>query len=519
MNIEPRAYQDECAERVYRLVCDGAKKKTILVPTGSGKTMIASLIVEKICSTDQRAFLVADNKEIVESCSGMLRELGNNHIKCITLERLLAEKQNADLYILYSLRPTGRNKMAEYLSDDNSTIVVSLGEPRFEALESRGGYEVKTDNVDYAIEVGAPSNLLARLMLYYKKMGNIPPLVYATDSIIDIRDIMDASLQEKNSLCEKLKQDRNRLVHEINLISMETVSTNDSVLLEMNAKLKRKCQYYEQILAGCGISKPTLDEEFEKIELLREKLKDKFHNSDGTINETIISQFETTVAESVVRITKHILTLENRDRYEDKLMELIPEDIWKNKLSDESRLFLITAMMNYESMILMDNWEELDYSGVCLLVTKAFDVEISRRLYTSYIEYLDRKYGRSENIINWPNSMLNRERSGVLEAKDFTLGSVKFVIGVDEKGCIRNNYVHRQFNQYARDVLYKRSLTDSDCEIKTRDMVIYVEKVRNDYRNPSAHRKAIDYVTAEACMDYMLVTSKIIEKILENMKW
>ena len=49
-------------------------------------------------------------------------------------------------------------------------------------------------------------------------------------------------------------------------------------------------------------------------------------------------------------------------------------------------------------------------------------------------------------------------------------------------------------------------------------MVKYVEKVREDYRNPSAHREKIDLVTAEACMDYMLETYKKLKEILEDMR-
>ncbi|SEP84622.1 Type III restriction enzyme, res subunit [Lachnospiraceae bacterium RM5] len=518
MSVEPRYYQKECAEKVYNLVCNGKRRITILVPTGAGKTMISVLIAAKLHTYYQKAFIVAERQEIVGSCNDMIREMGVESVQCITMERLIVEKLNAELCILYSLRPTARKKITEYLGENNSSIVVSLGEPHFDRTEAKPDNVYKTECFDVNIEVNETSNSLERLTAYYKKLGNIQPLVYSTESIIDIRDIMTATPQEKGILSEKLKNDRNILANDISQLSYVATSSNDTELLEMITKQGRKLRYYEQLLASCGISKATLDEEFEKIESLRNKLKDAFYNSDGLINESVMAQFETAVAESVVRITRHVLTLENRDRYEDVLKELMSEDVWKNKLSDESRSYLITAKMNYESMLQMENIKELDFSGVCLLVTKALDVEMSRRLYTSYIDYLDGRYRRPGSIREWPGSMLNKEQSDVLEAKDFTLGSVRFVVGVDKEGNVKNRYVYSLFMDFAKDELYKQSINAFDRETKVKNMVSYVEKIRVDYRNPSAHRNTMDFVTAEACMDYMLETYKKMKEILEDMR-
>ncbi len=518
MNNKQRYYQEECANQVYNLVCRGKRKITILVPAGAGKTAISVLIAEKICRSNQKAFIVTERQEGVESCNDIIQELGADSVQCITLDHLISEKLNAELYVLYALRPMARKRIAEYLGKNNSSIVVSLGEPHFEATGTRADYVVNTEGFDINIEVNEASASFARLVAYYKLMRNAKPLVYCTEGIIDIRDIMTATSQEKNALSEILKEDRNRLAQEMCQLSSEATANNDSELLEVIEKQKRQLQYYEQLLVSCGIPKTTLDEEFEKIESLREKMKNDFYNADGSVNESAMSQFETAVAESVIRATRHVLTLENMDRYEDDLKDQMSEDVWKNKLSDDSRSCLITAKMNYESMLQMENKKELDYSGVCLLVTKALDVEMYRRLYTSYVDYLDKKYKRPGNLERWPNSILNKDRTDVLEAKDFTLGSVMFVVGVDREGNVKNSYVYRLFKEYAKDELYKRSLTDSEREIRVKNMVKYVEKVRMDYRNPSAHRNAMDYVTAEACMDYMLETYKKIKEILEDMR-
>ena len=42
-------------------------------------------------------------------------------------------------------------------------------------------------------------------------------------------------------------------------------------------------------------------------------------------------------------------------------------------------------------MIKMENADNYDYSGVCLLVTKALEVEVAKRFFYSYKDYLTQK--------------------------------------------------------------------------------------------------------------------------------
>lgn len=518
-NIKPHNFQMECAQRVYDKICEGKRNITILVPNGSGKTIISLLIAEKVCTSYQKALIVADRAEIVASCNGMIEQYGAKSIECISIDEVINKQIVVDLFILYSLRPLSRKRMKEYFDNKVGTIVISIGEPLFEKHTNSVDYVVNMNGTDLLIEEKKDvSSSLARLVEYYRKLGNIQPLVYSTESIIDIRDIISADNDEKKLLSEQIRNDRNRMAHEVVQLSNIVIDPQYEDLKIIVEKQQRKLDYYEQLLACCGIPKDTLDKEFEDIERLREELKDDFYNSDGSINEVVMSQFETAVAESVVRCTRHVLTLENRDIYVDILKDLVSEDVWENKLCEESKSFLITAKMNYEAMMGMENKEELEYSGVCLLVTKALDVEISRRIYDGYVDYLKKKFPCSNSLNSWPNTMLNKEHSDVLESKDFTLGTVKFAVGINEHGSVVNNYVYRIFKQYAKDELYNRSVSDSVRLEKIKNMVSSVEKVRVDYRNPSAHRNALDYITAEACMDYMLETYKKLKEILEDMR-
>ena len=137
------------------------------------------------------------------------------------------------------------------------------------------------------------------------------------------------------------------------------------------------------------------------------------------VNEEVISYFEDAVVECVVRITKDIIKVSNKEQAENELEEILTTDVW-NKLSDESKTYLVTAKVNFETMIEMENRDELDFSGVCLLLTKTMDEEISKRFYTIYAEYLQEQYPLPENVDKWPKDMLNKYKPEVIDKKYFT---------------------------------------------------------------------------------------------------
>ena len=235
------------------------------------------------------------------------------------------------------------------------------------------------------------------------------------------------------------------------------------------------------------------------------------------VNEEVISYFEDAVVECVVRITKDIIKVSNKEQAENELEEILTTDVW-NKLSDESKTYLVTAKVNFETMIEMENRDELDFSGVCLLLTKTMDEEISKRFYTRYAEYLQEQYPLPENVDKWPKDMLNKYKPEVIDKKYFTLGTVRFVIGKNKDGKVMNWKSYNRIRRYARDYLYKEGISKEEREEKLLEIVKCIEIIRIDYRNPSAHRNALDTVKAEACMDYMLGTYKKLKLILEDMR-
>lgn len=224
-------------------------------------------------------------------------------------------------------------------------------------------------------------------------MGGFQPLVYATQNLIDVRDVFVANNEEKESIVEQIESDKNRLAHDISALkdALKEITDTDNVeeLKATIGRLQRKVNYQAQLLVSVGIPQNLVDEECDKIEKLRAELEPYFYDENNNIVESIMAQFETAVAESVAQLTKKVITLESKERYEDIIKEQLTENVW-GKLSETSKSFLVTAKMNYESMIKLDDSNELDYSGVCLLITKVLDIEIARRLYEKYCIFLDR---------------------------------------------------------------------------------------------------------------------------------
>ena len=97
-------------------------------------------------------------------------------------------------------------------------------------------------------------------------------------------------------------------------------------------------------------------------------------------------------------------------------------------MTDESRTCIITSKVAYESLQKADPDSIMDYSGVCILAAKALDIEITKRFIYQYIEYLQENKSKKD----WPNTILDEDNE-LLSDEKFTLGKVKYLVGVDEK--------------------------------------------------------------------------------------
>ena len=154
-------------------------------------------------------------------------------------------------------------------------------------------------------------------------------------------------------------------------------------------------------------------------------------------------------------------------------------------MEEASQTFLLSAKVMYNHLIMLD--DIIDYSGVCVLVTKALgEVEMGKRFYSSFLDYLDQKYSR--NYSKYPTTLLFQNHVP-LNPEKFTMGRIAFVLCYSENRYDTPNQKQqnkRRLLEYCRDRIFPGK-TDLEIDTIINQYARAVEKIRTSYRNPSAH--------------------------------
>lgn len=79
MKYTLREYQIRAVERTRASIRAGKKKPLFVVPTGSGKTVIACAIIEAAEKKQSRTLFIAHRRELIEQTSRKLDEIGIDH--------------------------------------------------------------------------------------------------------------------------------------------------------------------------------------------------------------------------------------------------------------------------------------------------------------------------------------------------------------------------------------------------------------------------------------------------------
>jgi hypothetical protein len=163
-------------------------------------------------------------------------------------------------------------------------------------------------------------------------------------------------------------------------------------------------------------------------------------------------------------------------------------------------------------MLKVDSDLILDYSGVCMLITKAVEVEASRRFFMGYKNYLYKLFGGRYD--RWPSKMLYTDnRRGIIKPNNvFTLGSVREILTVGERR------ISPVFMQYASKYLFSKMSSEEIENELSRD-VEFIECLRQDYRNPAAHTGTFNKVGAVQCFEYVIEVQKMLQKMIDKMDY
>ena len=159
----------------------------------------------------------------------------------------------------------------------------------------------------------------------------------------------------------------------------------------------------------------------------------------------------------------------------------------------------------------------VDYSGVCLLVTKALEVEMRKRFCIRYIAYLKAKYPGKANLSKFPYSMLNHFGKP-LSPKHFTLGSVAFVMGISVPDNTTEEQVKHNIEEleaYAKSELFAKS-PEIDIIGTLQYYASRVDDIRERFRNPSAHTNTVKRINAVECFETVVDVEKLLRVMLDS---
>ena len=188
------------------------------------------------------------------------------------------------------------------------------------------------------------------------------------------------------------------------------------------------------------------------------------------------------------------------------------------KLSSQSVTWLVSALMAYDSM--KDYDRMVDFSGVCVQIGKACEYELKKRIFTGYMAYEKKKYGEPQYLKKIPSACFSTndttEESQLLTEDQVTLGKLKYIMGLDDNGRIASQKIWHEFREYAEAELLVNPASSYNI-IKSQMPVI--ARIRDEYRNPSAHAQEVTVVDAQECIQYVITVQKKLAELLEQYKY
>ena len=89
-------------------------------------------------------------------------------------------------------------------------------------------------------------------------------------------------------------------------------------------------------------------------------------------------------------------------------------------------------------------------------------------------------------------------------------------MGLDDTGRIMNNSVWNEFRSYAEKKLLVHPNNSTGI---LRSQMPIIQKIRDDYRNRSAHSEAVSIVDARDCIEYVITLSRKLGVLLDQYRF
>lgn len=223
--------------------------------------------------------------------------------------------------------------------------------------------------------------------------------------------------------------------------------------------------------------------------------------------------------ECVIEVAAGIEGTSDYNKFKKYVETTIGASAW-GKMTQNAQIFLITGELLYDQWKVYGD-DNIDFAPICMSVSKALEVEVTRRYFMGYLKYLN------ENSMDIPSEMLVKENGEFREKREeeFMLGNITGVTGYavyldtnNVKLVGRLTDENQKFLRYAKEELFK-GLSEAKCVELIKRHALNIKKVCVNYRNPSAHKQKITKVSARECLDFMIDVKKIMGKMLDECAW
>ena len=299
-------------------------------------------------------------------------------------------------------------------------------------------------------------------------------------------------------------------------INIITEVIKNHVSEEMQKTRKTIEESKETILTNLNEIKKEIKNISLKITDYQSLIERQINNFDSDeVKDRIISAFADECAERIINETHFEKDDDSYNLEKTNLIQSLGEGAWA-KLSEESQTYLISSKLMFNNLNNMS--EVVDYSGVCILVTKALEVELYKRFFDNFLKYLDQK--RYKKYDNYPTGLLYKNREPLNEDK-FNLGTVAYIF------CLKSDYYidyYQERNNEEKLIEYCEADLFKEFETEKIERLIKkfgenIEEIRKKYRNPSAHRNKITIDNAEDCLNLVLYNDNpLLKEMLDSFK-
>ena len=296
--------------------------------------------------------------------------------------------------------------------------------------------------------------------------------------------------------------------------------------------IKQLSEYYTddaelEILEEQENSEEKRDYVIKTYKAVNEFIEEIKHFTEEELDEEKYKEISDKCSEFLLKIQMGPLNMEKIfKRYQKSIMENMGINAW-SKLSDTGRKCLISAEMTYRDM--RDYNSLYDFSSVCLQASKAVEYELTKRFYNDYISYFESKLTLQKEDDRFANCLpesitrtVYKKKAGkkieskrILRETEVTLGTIPFIVGIDNAGNVTDKAGFEAFYNYANDKL----LIDGIDAFETlKRHIVYIIRIKNDYRNKAAHKNTMDIVSAKACLDYVIDVQRTLAEMLDDYK-